>query len=80
MRAEAAKRGVDAEGYARTLLRNVLSSLAHTGGQDLLFYITATPDEWTREFHAFVQSFDDVTAPPIPEDALRRESLYQDRS
>ena len=34
-------------------------------------------EEWSRQFEEWANSFPD--APPIPDEALRRENLYPDR-
>ena len=36
-----------------------------------------SPEQWGAEFDAWADSFPD--APPIPDEALRRENLYPDR-
>jgi hypothetical protein len=36
-------------------------------------------EEWVREFDEMLASFDDIDAPEIPLEELRRERLYEDR-
>jgi hypothetical protein len=74
LREEAAKHGQDAAEYASALLSQIL-----TAGASTRFYETATHEEWERAFDAWVESHRDLTAPVIPLDALRRESMYEDR-
>ena len=79
LRAEAARRGIDASDYARTLLEDRLMPRPEGEAGARPFYETATTEEWIREFDAMVASFDDVDAPEIPPEALRRENIYEDR-
>jgi hypothetical protein len=75
----AARRGLTAEQYARSVLEGLLTAQAEPDRNDLPFYDSATPEEWDREFDAFLATFEDVTAPEIPLETLRREYLYEDR-
>ena len=75
----AARRGMTVEQYARQVLEGLMTAQAELDRKDLPFYETATPEEWDREFDAFLASFDDVMVPEIPLEALRREYLYEDR-
>ncbi len=79
LQAEAEKRGIGAREYAQFLLQNILRMMKLDGGSNLPLYITATPEEWIREFEAFVDSLKDIDAPEIPAEALRRENMYEDR-
>lgn len=42
------------------------------------FYETATPEAWAREFRQWAESHD-RTAPPLPPEAVSRESIYEGR-
>lgn len=75
----AARRGMSVEQYVRMVLERVLAGRSDPEREDLPFYETATPEEWDREFNAFLATFEDVTTPEIPLEALRREYLYEDR-
>jgi hypothetical protein len=75
----AARRGMNAEKYARMVLEVLMRAQVDPTEQGLPFYITATPEEWRREFHAWIDSHSENSAPPIPLEALRRENLYEDR-
>ena len=39
---------------------------------------TLSPEEWKKVFHAWVESHD-RDLPVLPEEALRREGIYEDR-
>ncbi len=39
---------------------------------------TLSPDEWKKMFHAWLDSHDPNTL-VLPDEALRRESIYEDR-
>jgi len=39
---------------------------------------TLPPDEWKKMFHAWLESHD-PNVPVLPDEALRRESIYEDR-
>ena len=39
---------------------------------------TLSPDEWKKMFHAWLDSHD-PNIPVLPDEALRRESIYEDR-
>ena len=42
------------------------------------FSKTATTEEWLAEFHRWVDSHKDRNYPSIPDEALRRENMYED--
>lgn len=75
LRGDAERRGVPVEEYAHELLARYQPVPAP--GEPI--YERAGTEEWSRAFHELVDSFADVQAPPIPLDALRRESMYDDR-
>ncbi len=39
---------------------------------------TLSPEEWKKTFHAWLDSHD-PDLPVLPDEALRRESIYEDR-
>ena len=43
------------------------------------FQETATTEEWLAEFHRWLDSHKDKNYPSIPDEALRRENMYEDR-
>jgi hypothetical protein len=72
---EAAKHGLSAGEYACRLIEQQLPPQQH---QKKSLWETLTPDEWKREFRAWVDSHD-ATKPPLPPEALERASFYGDR-
>lgn len=66
---EAARHGQQAEAYALSLLRNALPAS---------IYETRTPQERAQAYLEWAHSPVDMTAPPIPDEALRRENMYED--
>ena len=79
LRQEAEKKGVTAERYARMLLEDQLAATRPGGRDEIGSSGSMMTEERRRAFHAFVESFRDIKAPPIPLEALRRENLYDDR-
>ena len=75
----AAHRGRTAEQYARMVLEVLMQAQLDPTQQGFPLYITATPEEWRREFHAWIDRHAGNSAPHIPLEALRREFLYEDR-
>lgn len=69
---EAAARGVSVE----TLLADVIEENLN-GGEEKPFHQTATTEEWVREFNEWVNSHDYITAPPLSDEAMSRESIYE---
>jgi hypothetical protein len=43
------------------------------------FYETATPQEWVKAFHEWVESHRDLNLPPLSDEAISRESIYGER-
>jgi hypothetical protein len=43
------------------------------------FHETASFEEWDQAFLEWVVGHEDIQAPPIPLEALRRENMYEDR-
>jgi hypothetical protein len=39
---------------------------------------TLSPEEWKKMFHAWIESHD-PNLPILPDEALRREAMYEDR-
>jgi hypothetical protein len=68
LRSLANANGVTVEDYLRTVLEEK-SALAGSG--------RLTAEQWTVQFEDWADSFPD--APSIPDEALRRDSLYPDR-
>ena len=68
---EAARHQQDATAFLRQIVEE---RLATTPEQP--FYETATAEEWSRELRRMVVHSD---APYIPQEALRRENMYEER-
>lgn len=67
-------RGMSIEEYLEALVsRERLSGLPSQPVRPMRM----NPEEWAREFQEWADSFPD--APPIPDEALSRDSLYPDR-
>lgn len=43
------------------------------------FYETATHEEWSAEFHRWIDSHQDEVIPVLSDEAMNRESMYPDR-
>ena len=72
---DARRHGVSIEDRARALLERSLE-----GRGERPFYEQAAPEEWHRAFHELVADLQGlVAAPVIPDEALRRQHLYDDR-
>jgi hypothetical protein len=72
LREEAARRGQEADEYVSELLSAILPDRQRP------FYETASPEEWVRAFREWAASHKG-TGTPIPDEALRRENMYDDR-
>ncbi len=69
---EAARHGQDTKDF----LRHVVEERLAAPKEERPFYETATAEEWKRELRRMVIHSD---APPIPQEALRRENMYEER-
>jgi hypothetical protein len=58
-----------------TVLRGLIAQLAGTAGP---LYETASLDEWEKALDELGDDIDPMI-PPLPNEALRRETLYADR-
>jgi hypothetical protein len=72
LREEAARRGQEAGEYVSDLLSDMLRDRPRP------FYETASREEWVRAWREWAASHKS-TAAPIPDEALRRENMYEDR-
>ena len=78
LRDEAARRGFQVDEYARMILEVQLA--AHPGEPPPRpFHETATAEEWKSGFHAWVESHRGINLPPLTDESLRRDHLYEDR-
>lgn len=71
LRQEAARRNVPMTAYAKALLEDNLPE--QTNGTSF-----ATPEEWTKAFLSWAEGHDRTT-PLLSEEAISRESIYEDR-
>jgi hypothetical protein len=72
---EAERQGRSASEYTLRLIEQQLPP-RHEEKKSL--WETLTPDEWKREFHAWIASHE-PTKPPLPQEALERASFYGER-
>lgn len=75
LRREAEKLGLDASGYALRLIERQLPPQAE---KEKSLWETLTPEEWKREFRAWIESHDPAK-PPLPPEAFERASFYGER-
>ena len=78
LRAEASRRGLTAEKYVMMVLEVLVKTRMDSSEQEAPFYLSATDEEWERELQDWIDE-QDTSAPPLPDEALRRENLYEDR-
>jgi hypothetical protein len=69
----AARQGVSVEKY----IQNFLESLASLDEEPS--HHPLTPEQWVSEFEEWLDSHDYITAPPLTDDAINRESIYRER-
>ena len=72
LRQEAERQHLPLEGYTLSVLKGCLSSAS--GGP---LSRTATPEEWKRITHAFLETHREW--PVLPDEAFSRESIYEGR-
>ena len=60
-----------------TLLRPLVEN-GSTPVEEKPFHETATPEEWSKAFLEWANSHD-PNIPPLPLEAMSRESIYEDR-
>ncbi len=76
---EARKLGLTPERYAVRLLQEAMSVRGNPSRPAVVPSNQITDEEWECELDGLIGDQDD-SAPPIPDEALRRENLYEDRS
>jgi hypothetical protein len=69
----AARQGISVEKYIQSVIEGLASLDEETS------YKSMTPDEWAREFEEWVNGHDYITAPPLTDDQISRESIYRER-
>jgi hypothetical protein len=72
---EAERQGLSASEYT---LRLIEQQLPPQQEERKSLWETLTPDEWKREFRAWINTHD-ATKPPLPPEALERASFYGER-
>lgn len=78
LRTEAARRGVTAAAYAAGVLASHVGPLgADPVADGATFYATATLEQWNAAFDEWVDSH--PRREPLPESALTRDGIYEDR-
>ena len=73
LKALAAAQGVSVGEY----IQNFLESL--TALDEESSYDSMTPELWTKEFEEWLDGDDYITAPPLTDEAISRESIYHER-
>ncbi len=69
----AAIQGVSVEEYIQSFLES-LASLDEEPSYDSM-----TPEQWSKEFEEWLDGHDYITAPPLTDEAISRESIYRER-
>lgn len=69
----AAAQGVSVEEY----IQNFLESLASLDEEPS--YDSMSPEQWAKEFEEWLDGHDYITAPPLTDEAISRESIYRER-
>ncbi len=72
---EARNRGLTVESYASLLLQAAINDPRNAPGDSL----AKSDEDWERELDDLIED-QDPSIPPIPDEALTRESLYEDRA
>ncbi len=76
---KAEENGVPIENYLEVFIEDSLAEETEDGSKKKPFYETATAEEWIAEFETWIDSHKDKNYPSIPDEALRRENMYEDR-
>jgi len=72
LKAHAQARGMSVEEWLLELTKPTGPAAARSLQDEL------TPEEWVRQFNAWVEGHDRTT-PPLSDEAISRESIYPDR-
>ncbi|HKS29791.1 MAG TPA: hypothetical protein VJS44_18355 [Pyrinomonadaceae bacterium] len=73
LKALAATQGVSVEEYIQSFLESLALLDEETS------YDSGTPEQWAKEFEEWLDSHDYITAPPLTDEAISRESIYLER-
>jgi hypothetical protein len=76
LRREAERRMLRADELARTLIEAALPEAEPEHHPD---WDTATPEQRLKAFHEMLERLARYDLPSIPDEALRRENMYEDR-
>lgn len=74
---KAKKNGLPIETFIEVFIEENLEE--ETKEKEKPFHETATKEEWQAEFRKWIDSHKGKNYPSIPDEALRRENLYEDR-
>ena len=75
----AKRRGKAIEAYLEDFIEENIVEESDKREKERPFHETATKEEWLVEFHRWLDSHKDKNYPSIPDEALRRENMYEDR-
>ena len=73
---EADKKGLPIETFIEVFIEENLEEEKEE--KEKPFYETATKEEWRAEFRKWLDSHKGKNYPSIPDEALRRENMYED--
>jgi hypothetical protein len=76
--AAAQAKGLSTDALVRAALDRILAEAPSLAGQPRSLQDELTPEEWVRQFDAWVDSHDRTT-PLLSDEAISRESIYPDR-
>lgn len=73
----AEKNGVKVEAYLEEFIEESMGQ--QCGEAETTIDVNARKSEWKERFNKWLESHKDKGYPSIPDDALRRENMYEDR-
>lgn len=76
---KAKENGLPIEDYLEVFIEDNLQDDVEAEEREKPFYETATKEEWIAEFDRWIESHRNENYPLIPDEALRRENMYEDR-
>ena len=76
--AAARAKGLSTDALVREALDRILAETVEPSGQPRSLQDELTPEEWVRQFDAWVDSHDRTT-PLLSDEAISRDSIYPDR-
>lgn len=77
---KAKENGLKIETYLEVFIENNLKNETESPAEERKksFSEAATTEEWLTKFHKWIDSHKDKNYPSIPDEALRRENMYED--